>query len=85
MEPEYDEIFTTVEATNTKLVENNLEHFDVIIEANMFAIGANIRMMTGDEPTAVRECADSVLERMQQFLDRVVDSSELEWGNRTIQ
>ena len=84
-EHEHEKIFTAVETTNTRLVENNMDHLDVIIEANIFAIGANIRMMTGDEPTAVRECADSILERMEQFMEQLVGLSEAEWGKRPIQ
>jgi len=84
-DPPTENIFTTVERTNTSLVESNLEHLDVIIEALTFAIGANLRLMAADEPTAIRENSDAFMARFEEFMDGVIEHVEENWQQRTLQ
>ena len=83
-EKEAENIFDTVEQTNTELVANNLEHLDVIVEALMYGVGANLRMMAENDPTLLRELADFALERMAKVLEQSVEFSEADSNNRII-
>ena len=82
---EHEHIFNAVEKTNTELVSNNVEHLDVIVDALMFGIGANLRLMADDEPTALREQSDIMLDRFQQFMEAVIEASDEQWQTRTLQ
>jgi len=83
-EKEIKTIFNTVERINSNLVENNMEHLDVIIDAYMFGIGANIRFMAGDEPSAVRENFAITLKRFEEFMENTIDMSQTEWNQRAL-
>jgi hypothetical protein len=82
---EHEHIYNTVEKTNTELVSNNVEHLDVIVDALMFGIGANLRLMADDEPIALREQSDIMIERFQQFMEAIIETSDDNWQNRTLQ
>ena len=84
-DPPTENIFTTVERTNTSLVESNLEHLDVIIEALTFAIGSNLRLMDEEEPTAIRENSDAFMARFEEFMDGVIEDVEENWQQITLQ
>ena len=81
---ETERILTRVEATNTLLVENHIEHLDVIIDALTFAIGANLRVMSEDNPNVLREHIELFLEHIKTFTDKVIEDAEEEWQQRTI-
>jgi hypothetical protein len=82
---EHEHIYNAVEKTNTELVSNNVEHLDVIVDALMFGIGANLRLMADDEPIALREQSDIMIERFQQFMEAIIETSDDNWQNRTLQ
>ena len=82
---EHEHIYNIVEKTNTELVSNNVEHLDVIVDALMFGIGANLRLMADDEPVALREQSDIMLDRFQQFMEAIIETSDENWQNRTLQ
>jgi len=84
LEKNAEHIFDTVEQTNTKLVENNLEHLDIIVEALMFGVSANLRMMAENDPVLLRDLADFALERMATVLEEAVGFAEEDNNNRTL-
>lgn len=83
-EKQAESIFDIIEQTNTELVANNLEHLDVIVEALMYGVGANLRMMAENDPTLLRELGDTALQRMAKVLEQAVEFSKEDSSNRVI-
>ena len=83
-EKEAENIFTIIEHGNTELVESNIEHLDIIVEALMFGVIADLRMMAENDPVLVRELGDTALQRMALLLEQAVKDSEEDSSNRII-
>lgn len=82
---EYEEnIFTTLEKTNTELVENYGEHLETIVQAFIYGVGVNLRIMAENDPVLLREMGDKALENMALVLEHAIADSQIDSDNRTI-
>jgi hypothetical protein len=81
---DHEQIYATVEQTNTQLVTEHFEHLEVIINALMLGISANLRLMSENEPAVLPELSEHMVQQFQDLMQYTIDVSNQDWQSRTL-